>query len=132
MGVVFTSLFALGLVMIVQAADHVDLDASCVLFGSIEYTPLDLVAIGGWEIPRAVLVLGVVTVVNALFVAFFFKELKLSSFDPALATTTGFSASLMHYMLMVLVAVTSVAAFESVHPPLLEIVQDCYGDALQD
>ena len=114
MGVVFTSLFALGLVMIVQAADHVDLDASCVLFGSIEYTPLDLVAIGGWEIPRAVLVLGVVTVVNALFVAFFFKELKLSSFDPALATTTGFSASLMHYMLMVLVAVTSVAAFESV------------------
>ena len=30
MGVVFTSLFALGLVMIVQAADHVDLDPGCV------------------------------------------------------------------------------------------------------
>ena len=42
MGVVFTSLFALGLVLIVQAADHVDLDPGCVLYGSIEFTPLDL------------------------------------------------------------------------------------------
>ena len=39
MGVVFTTLFALGLVMIVQAADHVDLDANCVLHGAIEMTP---------------------------------------------------------------------------------------------
>ena len=57
MGVVFTSLFALGLVMIVQAADKVDLDASCVLFGSLELTPLDTISILGYNIPRAVLVL---------------------------------------------------------------------------
>ena len=31
MGVVFTSMFALGLVMLVQAADQVDLDPNCVL-----------------------------------------------------------------------------------------------------
>ena len=43
MGIVFTTLFALGLVLIVQAADHVDLDASCVLYGAIELTPLDIV-----------------------------------------------------------------------------------------
>jgi manganese/zinc/iron transport system permease protein len=35
MGVVFTSLFALGLVLIVQAADTVDLDPGCVLYGVI-------------------------------------------------------------------------------------------------
>jgi manganese/zinc/iron transport system permease protein len=52
--------------------------------------------------------------VNAVFVFAFFKELKLSSFDPALATTLGFNAPLMHYLLMTLVAVTSVASFESV------------------
>ncbi len=114
MGVVFTSLFALGLVMIVQAADHVDLDAGCVLFGAIEYTPLDTVPVLGFAIPRAVLVLGIVTLVNAVFVLLLFKELKLSSFDPDLATTTGFNASLIHYLLMILVAVTAVAAFESV------------------
>ena len=114
MGVVFTSLFALGLIMIVQTADRVDLDPSCVLYGAIELTPLDTIPLAGREIPRAVVVLGVVMVINALFVILFFKELKLASFDPALATTAGFSAGLLHYLLMVLVAVTAVASFESV------------------
>lgn len=114
MGVVFTSLFALGLVMIVQAADHVDLDPGCVLYGAIELTPLDKVAVLGIDIPRAVLTLGAVTLINAIFVGLFYKELKISSFDPALATTSGFSATLMHYLLMILVAVTAVASFESV------------------
>jgi manganese/zinc/iron transport system permease protein len=114
MGVVFTSLFALGLVLIVQGADHVDLDPGCVLYGAIEMTPLDTVSIGGHEIPRAVVTLAIVATLNATFVLLFLKELKISSFDPALATTTGFNASLMHYLLMVLVAVTAVASFETV------------------
>ncbi len=120
MGVVFTSLFALGLVMIVRAADQVDLDPGCVLYGAIEMTPLDTVAVGGdlvghtVFIPRVVLVLAAVTLVNLLFVVLFFKELRLTSFDPALADTSGFSARAMHYALMTLVAITAVASFESV------------------
>ncbi len=114
MGVVFTSLFALGLVMLVQAADRVDLDADCVLYGAIELTPLDRVGFLGFRVPRAALTLGCVAVINLIFVVLFFKELKISSFDPALATTMGFSAKLMHYILMVLVSVTAVASFESV------------------
>jgi manganese/zinc/iron transport system permease protein len=114
MGVVFTVLFALGLVMIVQAADNVDLDPSCVLYGAIELTPLDLVEIFGFQIPRVVLMLGAVLILNLTFVLTFYKELQLCSFDPALARTTGFHAGLMHYLLMVLVAVTAVASFESV------------------
>ncbi len=113
MGVVFTTLFALGLVMIVQAADHVDLDPGCVLYGAIEMTPLDTVDVAGKPIPRVVIVLGAVTMVNLLFVVLFFKELKLSAFDPALSTSVGFSARLMHYLLMVIVAVTAVASFET-------------------
>jgi len=114
MGVVFTSLFALGLVLIVQGADAVDLDAGCVLYGAIELTPFDPVLIGGVEVPRAVITLGIVATINAVFVLLFLKELKISSFDPALATTTGINARVMHYMLMILVAVTAVASFESV------------------
>jgi manganese/zinc/iron transport system permease protein len=119
MGIVFTTLFALGLLLIVQAADHVDLDASCVLYGAIELTPLDVVwrpTLLGWvfEVPRAAIVLAGVCVVNLLFVVLFFKELRISSFDAELATTMGFSANVMHYLLMTLVAVTTVAAFEAV------------------
>ena len=113
MGVVFTTLFAMGLVMIVQAADHVDLDPGCVLYGAIEMTPLDTLDVAGESIPRVVIVLGAVKLVNLLFVVLFFKELKLTAFDPALATSVGFSAWLMHYLLMVIVAVTAVASFET-------------------
>lgn len=114
MGVVFTSLFALGLLLIVQAADNVDLDPGCVLYGSIELTPFDKVNFLGWEVPAAVRTLGIVTCINLFFVVLLYKEFKLASFDPALATSLGFSSALIHYLLMVLVAVTAVASFESV------------------
>lgn len=114
MGVVFTTLFAIGLVLIVQAADHVDLDPGCVLYGAIEFTPLDTVIIGGLELPRAAAVNGGVLLFNAIVIALLYKELKLSAFDPALAETLGFSSSFLHYLLMTMVAVTTVAAFESV------------------
>jgi manganese/zinc/iron transport system permease protein len=112
MGVVFTTLFASGLLMIVIAADRVDLDPGCVLYGAIEQTPFDKWTSLG--IPRVVVVLSIVTLINALFVILFFKELKISTFDPALSTASGFSASLIHYVLMTLVAITAVASFESV------------------
>lgn len=119
MGIVFTTLFALGLLLIVRAAEHVDLDPSCVLYGAIELTPLDVVWRPEWfgmvfEVPRAALVLAGITCLNLLFVVAFFKELRISSFDPELATTMGINSNLMHYMLMTLVAVTTVAAFEAV------------------
>jgi len=114
MGVVFTTLFAVGLVLIVQAADHVDLDPGCVLYGAIEFTPLDTVRIGTFEIPRAAAVNGTVLLLNAGIIVLLYKELKLSAFDPALAETLGFSSAFLHYLLMTMVAVTTVAAFESV------------------
>jgi len=114
MGVIFTSLFALGLILIRQAADHVDLDPGCVLYGAIELTPLDVYEWGGFEIPRAAVTNAAMLLVNLAFVLAFYKELKVTSFDPALATTIGISASGMHYVLMTLVAATTIAAFESV------------------
>ncbi|MGB5986969.1 MAG: metal ABC transporter permease [Desulfobacterales bacterium] len=114
MGVVFTTLFALGLILIRQAADHVDLDPSCVLYGAIELTPLDTYQWGAWEIPRAAVTTGAMLLFNLAFVIVFFKELKITSFDPALADSMGINANLMHYLLMTLVAATTIAAFESV------------------
>jgi manganese/zinc/iron transport system permease protein len=119
MGIVFTTLFALGLLLIVQAADYVDLDPGCVLYGAIELTPLDVAwrpEILGFqlEVPRAVMVLCAVLILNIFCIVGFFKELRISSFDPELATTMGIKSNLMHYLLMTLVAVTTVAAFEAV------------------
>jgi len=114
MGVVFTTLFAIGLILIRQAADHVDLDPSCVLYGAIELTPLDTVLVFGYDIPQAAVTSGIMLIVNIVFVVAFFKELRITAFDSALATTMGINANVMHYALMTLVAATTIAAFESV------------------
>jgi len=114
MGVVFTVLFAIGLVLIRRAANAVDLDVDCVLYGALETTPLDLVPVLGVDLPRALLIGGVSLLLNVAFVTLLFKELRISSFDPDLATALGFPAAVMHYALMTLVAITTVAAFQSV------------------
>lgn len=114
MGVVFTTLFAIGLILVVNAADQVDLDVGCVLYGAIELTPLDQIQVFGVMIPRAVVILGSVLLLNLVCIGLFYKEFKITAFDPALATSLGISPNVMHYFLMVLVAVTAVASFESV------------------
>jgi len=114
MGVVFTSLFAVGVILIRRYGQAVDLDPDCVLNGQLEYVALNLVPVAGYEVPRALLSIAPVLVLDVLVIALFWKELLISSFDPALATTMGFRAGLLHYLLMALVALTTVASFEQV------------------
>lgn len=114
MGVIFTILFAIGIIVIRFTADAVDLDPGCVLYGALEYAPFKRTSLLGLDLPTAAVTAGSVLLVITLFVVAFFKELKITTFDPALATTLGFRATLMHYALMSLVAVATVAAFESV------------------
>lgn len=114
MGVVFTTLFAIGLLLIVRAADYVDLDPACVLYGAIEFTPLDMTVIGPFEMPRVVWIMGGILLANLLIIILLFKELRLSAFDPGLSDSLGFSSNGLHYLLMTMVAVTTVAAFEAV------------------
>ncbi|MEM6691943.1 MAG: iron chelate uptake ABC transporter family permease subunit [Planctomycetota bacterium] len=113
MGVVFTTLFALGLVLIVRAADAVDLGPDCVLYGAIEWMPWAPL-VPGTIIPIPIAKLATVFVLNVVFVVLFYKELKLSSFDPSLATSMGINARWMHYLLMIMVSLTAVASFEAV------------------
>lgn len=113
-GVVFTGLFALGVILIVQAADKVDLDPNCILYGDIELTPLDLIATPLGDIPRCALILGGVLLLNIVFVITFWKPLRITTFDPQLADSLGIHSRFMHYSIAGLVAVTSVSSFEAV------------------
>lgn len=114
LGVAFTSLFALGVILIGFSASRVDLDPHCVLYGAIEFVPLDTIDVFGAAIPRVAVVLAVVTAGVLGFIALFWKELRITSFDPHLATTLGIDATVMHYLLMAVVAIVTVAAFEAV------------------
>jgi manganese/zinc/iron transport system permease protein len=64
--------------------------------------------------PRVLYLMGGILALNCAFLAAFYKELKLSTFDPALAAALGFSPALLHYAFMGIVSVTVVGAFEAV------------------
>lgn len=115
-GVTFTWLFAIGIILISVFAGQVDLDQDCVLYGEIAYVPLDLwITEGGINLgPNTLWSLSFVTLLIILFIILGYKELFLTAFDPAYAAAIGVSTSLWYYLLMTAVSLTTVASFESV------------------
>lgn len=114
-GVVFTALFAVGVVLVSLFARQVDLDLDCVLYGEIAYAPWNTLTIGGMDIgPKAVWGVGVTFLLNLIIISIFYKQFKICSFDPAMAAAVGIPVMLFHYLLMSLVSFTTVASFESV------------------
>ncbi|MFM2045021.1 MAG: zinc transport system rane protein TroD [Pseudomonadota bacterium] len=123
MGVVFTGLFAAGVLLIEQGGAHVvDLDVDCVLYGQLEdvlwFGPQgwgDLLSLTVWAtLPREVVQLAAVFVLAAVLVGLFYKELVIASFDPALADLQGISSALIQHGLVALTAICAIAAFEAV------------------
>ena len=109
LGVVFCSLFALGLILIRLAADHVDLDPGCVLYGALELAVIDSATV-----PRIVWQSGAILILNLLLAGVFFKELQVVAFDPRFAKASGIPSGLLQQGLTVVTALTTVVAFESV------------------
>lgn len=113
-GINFTWLFALGIMLISYLGKKIDLDPDCILYGEITYAPLDTwsgpkgINLG----PRALSILSVVLLVNISFILLGYKALFITTFDPNFATTIGMHTYLWHYLLMGTTAFTTVATFE--------------------
>ncbi|AXJ00213.1 manganese/zinc/iron transport system permease protein [Cyclonatronum proteinivorum] len=115
MGIVFTTLFAIGVIIITLFAGSVDLDHECILFGEIAYVPWDLWIFAGMNMgPRPVWILGMVLVINLIFILSCYKELKIYAFDRQLAVSMGIPVVFIHYGLMGTVSFSTIASFESV------------------
>lgn len=115
-GVIFTTLFALGVILISYYAENIDLDQDCVLYGEIALAPLDTLVTGsGLDLGPRTLWVGIFMLLLILvFIVVGYKELFLTTFDPAYATSIGISVTLWHYLLMGMVSFTTVASFEAV------------------
>lgn len=114
-GLVFPALFSLGVILVSRYADGVHLDIDAVLLGELAFAPFDRLEAFGWDLgPTSLVVMGTILAVDAVAIALFWKELKLSTFDPALALALGLAPGLVHYGLMTLVSVTAVGAFNAV------------------
>jgi len=113
-GINFTWLFALGIVLISLFSRKVDLDPDCVLYGEVAYVPLNV-----WQTssglnlgPQAVYMLGFVLLLNLTFILLNYKELAVTTFDPGFASVIGIRTNIWHYLLMAATSFTAVASFE--------------------
>ncbi len=113
-GLVFPLLFSLGVILITRYASNVHLDVDAVLLGELAFAPFNRLVLFGVDVgPQALWLALAVAAINVLFIIFFYKELKLATFDAGLAAALGFSPALIHYGLMTLVSVTAVSSFEA-------------------
>ncbi|MGB1018899.1 MAG: metal ABC transporter permease [Chitinophagales bacterium] len=114
-GLVFPALFSIGVLLIAKNANDIHLDIDAVLLGEIAFAPFDRIFWNGIDFgPKSLWIILSILVVNLSLLLFFFKELKLSTFDKGLSTALGFSPVVVHYGLMTMASVTTVGAFDAV------------------
>lgn len=113
-GIVFPALFSVAVILISRFTRGVHLDADAVLLGELAFAPFDRWQGAGLDLPRGLVVMGAILLVNVVLIGLFYKELKLATFDDQLAAALGFSPVLVHYGLMGMVSVTAVGAFDVV------------------
>ena len=114
-GLIFPLLFSIAVIIISTSFSGVHLDIDAVLLGKIEFAPFDKLFINQVSIgPKLFYIMLGVALLNVIFIRLFFKELKIISFDSALATAIGFLPAIIHYLLMFFVSLTAVTAFNAV------------------
>ncbi|WP_137155299.1 metal ABC transporter permease [Rhizobium sp. FKL33] len=101
MGVVFSGMFASGIVLYTKIQSDVHLDH--ILFG-------DMLGVGWPDILET----GVIAVIVTLILALKWKDFLLHAFDPAQAKASGLPVGLLHYGLLAILSLTIVGALKAV------------------
>lgn len=100
-GIVFSAFFALGVILISKAQTATDLTQ--ILFGNV----LAVRSSDMWM----TLIIGAIVL---LVVILFYKELLVSSFDSTMAAAYGLPTKLIHYVIMILLTMSTVASLQTV------------------
>lgn len=101
-GLVFTSLFALGVILVTILTRNAHIGTEAVMGNADALSADDLF----WVY--------VIAGLNLILFTVFFKEFKLTTFDPRLAYALGFSPLLFNYLLMAQVSATTITSFRAV------------------
>lgn len=114
-GITYTLLFSIGIILISSYAKNADIDVECVLFGDIGNIPFnDSILIFGIETPKQVLWLFIFSIVNTCIILLGIKGFSITTFDPLLASTIGISVFFWDYLLLGLASINTVFSFDAV------------------
>ncbi|PCJ99679.1 MAG: zinc ABC transporter permease [Zetaproteobacteria bacterium] len=112
-GAVFTAMFAFGVLLLeTQVGSRIHLDTQHVLYGALELTywanPFE------WSsMPTQIKTLAVLLIITIIYLIAFFKELRLTTFDPTYAKILGYKTYLFQLALLILIALVAVGCFEA-------------------
>lgn len=101
-GIVFTSLFSLGVILVTLLTRNAHIGTEAVM-GNV-----DALQIGDLKLVLAVLSF------NVVFTLLFFKEYKITTFDSGLSKALGISPVFFNYLLMIQVSATAIGGFRAV------------------
>lgn len=101
-GLVFTTLFAIGIIMVTILTRNAHIGAEIVM-GNVDALHFDDIKL-----------IGIILVANLLLIILLYKEYEITTFDPGLARALGYSTTFFNYLLMVQVSATVVGAFRAV------------------
>ncbi|MBD3949670.1 metal ABC transporter permease [Tuanshanicoccus lijuaniae] len=113
-GLIFSAFFSTAIVLISKYLSGVHLDIDMVLLGQVVFAPLNRMTFLGIDVPKAFVQNIVVLVILLLFLAFTYRPLIIRLFDETYARAIGIPVSTLDFVLMTLVSLTSVVAFQSV------------------
>ncbi|WCG23130.1 metal ABC transporter permease [Vagococcus lutrae] len=100
-GIILSSFFALGIILITKAESGADLNH--ILFGNV-------LAVTPGEILQSFIIMVIVLGIISLL----YKEFLITSFDPVVSQTYGMNTAFYHYLLMFLLTIFTVSALSQV------------------
>lgn len=101
-GLVFTTLFALGIVLVTVFTRNTHLGTEAIM-GNVDALHANDLKLISW-----------IALFDFFVISLFFKEFKTTTFDGAFASLQGFSKPFFSYLLMVLTSATVIGAFRAV------------------
>lgn len=110
LGIVYPMFFSIAVIIISKWFRNVHLDVDMVLMGNPLFAPFIRVL----GLPRSAVVMGLIFLINLIYVVIYFRPLAISTFDEEYAKVSGIRVGSLYFVLMTLVSLTSVTAFDSV------------------
>lgn len=100
-GIVFSAFFALGVLLIAKAQTATNLEQ--ILFGSVLYIQTSDMVV--------TLIIGGIILLTVILL---YKELLISTFDETMAKSYGLPTKVIHYVIMILLTIATVASLQTV------------------
>ncbi len=119
LGISFSTLFSIGILLISLYAKNIHLDLDMILLGNIEYSLYDTFFIFNNFIPKIIIFLGIAMIFFILFLYFFYQQIHMVLFDREFSQIKGINIGAMNFIFITSMTILIVTTFHAMGSLLL-------------